>query len=77
MGVPSAGKGGVPMVAVHVSDPSIVQVGKYIFRACYASTYQGTILGCFAGRDLGLKWVAVIYNSSDPDSRTLIDNFKK
>lgn len=74
---PSVDKGGVPMVAIRASDPSITQVGKYIFRACYVSTYQGTILGCFAGHDLGLKRAAVIYNSSDPNSKTLIDNFKK
>jgi branched-chain amino acid transport system substrate-binding protein len=40
-------------------------------------TYQGTILGRFAGRDLKAKKAAVIYNSGDEDAKTLINNFKQ
>ncbi len=77
LAAPVANKAGVPMITIRASDPNITQIGNYIFRACYVNTYQGTILGRFAGQDLKLKRVAVMYNTSNPDAKTLIDNFKQ
>ena len=77
LAAPIANRAGVPMVAIRTSETSITKIGNYIFRACYVDTYQGTILGRFAGRDLKAKKAAVIYNSGDNDAKTLINNFKQ
>lgn len=75
-GAPVANRDGVPMIAIRASEPSVTQIGKYIFRACYVDIYQGTLLGQFAGKDLKAKKAAVIYNTDDQDAKLLIDNFK-
>lgn len=77
LAAPVANKAGVPMITIRASDANITQIGNYIFRACYVNTYQGTILGRFAGQDLKLKRVAVMYNTSNPDAKALIDNFRQ
>lgn len=73
---PVANQNGVPMVTIRASESNVTRIGQAIFRACYVDTYQGTILGRFAGRDLKAKKAAVIYNSGDEDAKTLISNFK-
>lgn len=77
MAAPVANKDGVPMLAIRASESNITSVGKYIFRACYVDTYQGILLGRFAGNDLKVKKVAVVYNNEDKDAKALIENFKQ
>lgn len=77
MAAPVANKASTPLVAIRASESGVTKVGNFIFRACYVDNYQGTLLARFAGRDLKAKRAAIVYNSGDPDIKTLNDNFKK
>jgi len=76
MAAPVANRDGVPLVTIRSSEQNVTAIGKYIYRACYVDSYQGILLGRFAGRDLKAKKAAVIYNSEDQDAKALIDNFR-
>ncbi len=77
MAGPIANRTGVPMLAIRASESSVTKIGARIFRACYVDTYQGTLLGRFAGQNLKAKKAAVVYNSGDVDAKTLVNNFKR
>ncbi|MHB8840805.1 MAG: ABC transporter substrate-binding protein [Candidatus Aquicultor sp.] len=77
MAAPISNRTGVPMLAIRASESNVTRIGKEIFRACYVDTYQGTLLGRFAGQNLKVKKAAVIYNSGDEDAKTLVNNFKR
>ncbi|MDI6815665.1 MAG: ABC transporter substrate-binding protein [Actinomycetota bacterium] len=74
---PVANRDGVPLITIRSSEANITAIGKYIFRASYVDSYQGTMLGEFAGRELKAKKAAVIFNSEDQDAQALVDAFKK
>ncbi|OFW33664.1 MAG: hypothetical protein A2074_02270 [Candidatus Aquicultor primus] len=74
---PVANRDGVPLITIRSSEANITAIGKYIFRAGYVDSYQGTMLGEFAGRELKAKKAAVIFNTEDQDAQALVDAFKK
>ncbi len=77
LAAPIANRAGVPMLAIRASETNVTRIGQNIFRACYVDTYQGTILGRFAGQNLKAKKAAVVYNNGDEDAKTLVNNFKQ
>ena len=53
---------------------SITTADDYVFRACYADSFQGKIAAAYA-RDNGFKDVGVLYCTSDTYSKGLYDSF--
>jgi len=51
----------VPMVATTATDPSVTQVGDYIFRACYTDNQQGEAGAQFAFEHLRARTAACIF----------------
>jgi len=65
----------VVLMAPAATNPAATDAGDFIFRACYTDPFQGAVGGLFAGRDLGLKKAAVLFDNGNDYSVGLKDNF--
>ncbi len=53
------------------------KVNKYIFRTCFNDSFQGTVMGNFATKDLGLKNFVILSDNSNDYSMGLAATFKE
>ena len=71
-----------PLIAPCGTAPAIT-LGKdgkakpYVFRACFIDPYQGKIMAEFAAKDLKLKKIAILNDSSSDYSKGLAEVFEK
>ncbi|MBI4854227.1 MAG: ABC transporter substrate-binding protein [Acidobacteria bacterium] len=56
----------IPMITPSSTNPTVTQIGDYIFRICFLDDFQGEVMARFAVNTLKAKRVAVLYdNGSD------------
>ena len=76
-----AEKSKIPIVSPSATNDSITQGKKYIFRACFIDSFQGTVMATFASQNLKAK-TAIVLEDSDSDyskglSKSFIEHFTK
>ncbi len=76
-----AEKSKIPIVSPSATNDSITQGKKYIFRACFIDSFQGTVMATFASQNLKAK-TAIILEDSDSDyskglSKSFVEHFTK
>lgn len=71
----------IPQIAPSATAPAItVENGKvkdFMFRACFIDPFQGQVMAEFANKTLGVKNVAVLFDSSSDYSKGLAEVFQK
>ena len=76
---PYAQSAKIPLITPASTNPSVTEVGDYIFRACYIDPFQGFVMAKFARENLKLQRVAVFKdyrsNYSTGLSEYFIDTF--
>lgn len=70
----AADEEGIVLVTPTSTADSITTTDNYVFRACYADSFQGKIAAKYAA-DNGYKEVGVLYCASDTYSKGLYDSF--
>lgn len=76
-----AEKSKIPIVSPSATNDSITLGKKYIFRACFIDSFQGTVMATFASQNLKAK-TAIILEDSDSDyskglSKSFVEHFTK
>lgn len=67
----------VPAIGTTTSNPTVTDVGDFIFRACWIDDYQGLVCAKMAKEMLGADTVAVLYSNADDYSMGLTSSFEK
>jgi branched-chain amino acid transport system substrate-binding protein len=70
----AANEEGVVMITPSATADSITTEDDYIFRACYADSFQGAIAAAYAAQS-GYTSVGVVYCAADTYSKGLYDSF--
>ncbi len=70
----AANEEGVVMIAPSATADSITTEDDYVFRACYADSFQGAIAAAYAAQS-GYTSVGVVYCAADTYSKGLYDSF--
>lgn len=68
---------GVPLVAATATNPRVTETGDFIFRACFADPFQGTVLARFAKERLHARRVAVLVANGSAYSVGLAKYFRE
>jgi branched-chain amino acid transport system substrate-binding protein len=76
-GGPIAQNNKVPMISPSSTNPSVTDVGDYIFRVCFLDDFQGWVGAKFAKDDLKAERVAILYDQAQSYSSGLADYFAK
>ncbi len=71
----AANEEGVVLLTPSATADSITTADDYVFRACYADSFQGEIAAYYA-KEAGYTDVGVVYCSADTYSKGLYDSFK-
>jgi branched-chain amino acid transport system substrate-binding protein len=74
---PKAQAASVPMISPSSTNPSVTQVGDYIFRVCFIDPFQGEVMAKFAANTLKAKKAAIMLDFNSPYSRGLTEYFKR
>ena len=74
--------GKIPLIAPCATAPGITltkdgKTKQFVFRACFIDPYQGDIMAQFAAKDLKVKKVAILHDSSSDYSKGLAEVFTK
>ncbi|MBL9206697.1 MAG: ABC transporter substrate-binding protein [Opitutaceae bacterium] len=67
----------IPMISPSSTNPSVTEIGNYIFRVCFIDPFQGTALAKFARSHLKAKRVAIVTSVSSSYSVGLAKYFKE
>ena len=72
----------IPLIAPCATAPGITldkdgKTKQFVFRACFIDPYQGDIMAQFASKDLKVKKVAILHDSSSDYSKGLAQVFTK
>lgn len=70
----AANEEGVVMITPSATADSITTEDDYVFRACYADSFQGAIAAAYAAQS-GYTSVGVVYCAADTYSKGLYDSF--
>lgn len=70
----AANEEGVVMITPSATADSITTADDYVFRACYADSFQGAIAAAYAAQS-GYTSVGVVYCAADTYSKGLYDSF--
>lgn len=73
----AAAKNGTPVISPTGTSPDITDNGENVFRACYIDPFQGQVMATFAGKNLGVKTAAVLYNTDTDYSVGVAEAFKE
>jgi len=76
-GAPIAQNAKIPMISPSSTDPSVTDVGDYIFRVCFLDDFQGWVGAKFARENLKAEKAAILYDQAEPYSSGLADYFGK
>ncbi|MGE5507074.1 MAG: ABC transporter substrate-binding protein [Chitinophagales bacterium] len=74
---PIAQQAGIPIITPTATNEKVTLVGNYIFRACFIDPFQGKVGAVFAAKDLKLKRVAVMPETTSDYAMGLVKNFKE
>lgn len=66
----------MPMLTATGTAAEITTIGSNVFRTCFMDPFQGKIMATFAADELGMKKVAVMYDSGSDYSGGLAESFK-
>lgn len=72
---PIAQKHQIPMITHASTNPSVTQVGDYIFRTCFIDPFQGFVVAKFATQNLKSKKAALLRDVKSEYSVGLADVF--
>ncbi len=67
----------IPMISPSSTNPTVTQVGDYIFRVCFTDTFQGAALANFATGTLKANRIAILTDVKSDYSKGLAKNFKQ
>lgn len=70
----AANEEGIVMITPSATADSITTADDYVFRACYADSFQGAIAAAYA-KQSGYTSVGVVYCAADTYSKGLYDSF--
>ncbi|MBR0104930.1 MAG: ABC transporter substrate-binding protein [Firmicutes bacterium] len=73
---PIANDVGLVMLTATGTADTLTTADDYVFRACFADSYQGKKAAQFAAQELGVKDVAILYASGDAYSAGCCDAFE-
>ncbi len=76
-GGPIAQNAKVPMISPSSTNPSVTDIGDYIFRVCFLDDFQGWVGAKFARENLKAERVAILYDQAQSYSSGLADYFGK
>jgi branched-chain amino acid transport system substrate-binding protein len=68
---------GIPLVAATATNPRVTEAGDFVFRACFADPFQGTVLARFAREKLHARRVAVLVATGSAYSVGLAKYFRE
>ena len=76
-----AEKAKIPIISPAATNDTVTFEKKYVFRACFIDSFQGTVMATFAIKDLKAK-TAIVLEDSDSDyskglSKSFIESFTK
>lgn len=74
---PFAQQSRIPQISPSSTNPSVTQIGDYIFRVCFIDPFQGKLLAGFAKNTLKVKKVALFSDVAAPYSVGLGKFFKE
>jgi len=72
---PKAQEAKVPMITPSSTNPSVTQVGDYIFRVCFIDPFQGYVMAKFARENLKVTRAAVLSDTKSAYSMGLSEVF--
>ncbi len=67
----------IPMISPASTNPTVTEVGDYIFRVCFTDAFQGAALANFASGTLKARKVAILTDVKSDYSKGLAKNFKE
>ncbi len=67
----------MPMITPSSTNPTVTEVGDYIFRVCFIDPFQGYVMAKFAREDLKLNTVAMLKDRRAPTPMGLADVFSR
>jgi ABC-type branched-chain amino acid transport systems, periplasmic component len=67
----------IPMISPSSTNPTVTEVGDYIFRVCFIDPFQGGVMAKFAKDSLKATTAAVFYDASQTYSTGIRDEFTK
>ena len=70
-----AQKAKVPMISPSSTNPSVTDVGDYVFRVCFLDDFQGWVGAKFARENLKAEKAAILYDQAQSYSSGLADYF--
>jgi branched-chain amino acid transport system substrate-binding protein len=73
---PKAQGAKIPMISPSSTNPTVTEVGDYIFRVCFIDPFQGEVMAKFAANTLKAKNAAIMLDFNSPYSRGLTEFFK-
>src|SRR4030065_675453 len=76
-GAPICQQAKIPMISPASTDPSVTEIGDYIFRICFIDPFQGTVMAKFCWNTLKVKTAAIFTDVKNDYSVGLADFFKR
>jgi branched-chain amino acid transport system substrate-binding protein len=76
-GGPIAQNAKIPMISPSSTNPSVTDVGDYVFRVCFLDDFQGWAGAKFARENLKAERAAILYDQAQAYSSGLADFFEK
>lgn len=76
-GGPIAQKAKIPMISPSSTNPSVTDIGDYVFRVCFLDDFQGWVGAKFVKENLKADKVAILYDQAQSYSSGLADYFGK
>src|SRR2546421_10021778 len=70
-------KAQVPMISPSSTNPTVTEVGDYIFRVCFIDPFQGGVIAKFAKDSLHANTAAIFYDQGQTYSVGIKDEFSK
>ena len=67
----------IPMISPSSTNPTVTEVGDYIFRVCFIDPFQGGVIAKFARDSLKANTAAVFYDQGQTYSVGIKDEFTK
>src|SRR5688500_14932402 len=67
----------IPMISPSSTNPTVTEVGDYIFRVCFIDPFQGGVIAKFARDSLKANTAAVFYDQGQTYSVGIKDEFSK
>src|SRR5688572_17551376 len=74
---PKAQEAKVPMITPSSTNPTVTEVGDYIFRVCFTDDFQGAVAAKFATNTLKAKKAAILGDFNSDYSKGMTQYFEQ